>query len=58
MQIKKGEIYGLHRQKRCRQNNAHAPCPGGAAMPTGGSIELFGGEESENEARHRIGALL
>ena len=30
----------------------------GAAMPTGGSIELFGGEESVNETRHRIGALL
>mgnify|MGYP001142467934 CR=1 FL=1 len=30
----------------------------GLVMPTGGSIELFGGEESVNETRHRIGALL
>lgn len=57
MQIKKGEIYGFIGKNGAGQNNAHAPCSG-RGNADGGSIELFGGEESVNETRHRIGALL
>ena len=57
MQIKKGEIYGFIGKNGAGKTTLMRLVLG-AAMPTGGSIELFGGEESENEARHRIGALL
>lgn len=56
-QIKKGEIYGFIGKNGAGKTTLMRLVLG-AAMPTGGSIELFGGEESENEARHRIGALL
>ncbi len=57
MQIKKGEIYGFIGKNGAGKTTLMRLILG-AAMPTDGSIELFGGEESENEARHRIGALL
>ena len=57
MQIKKGEIYGFIGKNGAGKTTLMRLLLG-AAMPTGGSIELFGGEESENEARYRIGALL
>ncbi|MGM9554839.1 MAG: ATP-binding cassette domain-containing protein [Oscillospiraceae bacterium] len=57
MQIKKGEIYGFIGKNGAGKTTLMRLILG-AAMPTAGSIELFGGEESENEARHRIGALL
>ena len=57
MQIKKGEIYGFIGKNGAGKTTLMRLILG-AAMPTPGSIELFGGEESENEARHRIGALL
>lgn len=52
MQIKKGEIYGFIGKNGAGQNNAHAPCSG-RGKGDGGSIELFGGEESVNETRHQ-----
>ena len=57
MQIKKGEIYGFIGKNGAGKTTLMRLILG-AAMPTGGSIELFGGKENENEARHRIGALL
>lgn len=57
MQIKKGEIYGFIGKNGAGKTTLMRLVLG-AAMPTGGSIELFGGKENENEARHRIGALL
>mgnify|MGYP003192665778 CR=1 FL=1 len=57
MQIKKGEIYGFIGKNGAGKTTLMRLVLG-AAMPTGGSIELFGGEESVNETRHRIGALL
>lgn len=57
MQIKKGEIYGFIGKNGAGKTTLMRLILG-AATPTAGSIELFGGEESENEARHRIGALL
>lgn len=57
MQIKKGEIYGFIGKNGAGKTTLMRLVLG-AAMPTGGSIELFGGRENENEARHRIGALL
>lgn len=57
MQIKKGEIYGFIGKNGAGKTTLMRLILG-AAMPTDGSIELFGGEESVNEARHRIGALL
>ena len=57
MQIKKGDIYGFIGKNGAGKTTLMRLVLG-AAMPTGGSIELFGGHESESEARHRIGALL
>lgn len=57
MQIKKGEIYGFIGKNGAGKTTLMRLILG-AAMPTGGSIELFGGKKNENEARHRIGALL
>ena len=57
MQIKKGEIYGFIGKNGAGKTTLMRLILG-AAMPTGGSIELFGGKDNENEARHRIGALL
>lgn len=57
MQIKKGEIYGFIGKNGAGKTTLMRLVLG-AAMPTSGSIELFGGQESENEARHRTGALL
>ncbi len=57
MQIEKGDIYGLIGKNGAGKTTLMRLVLG-AAMPTGGSIELFGGRESESEARHRIGALL
>lgn len=57
MQIKKGEIYGFIGKNGAGKTTLMRLILG-AAMPTGGSIELFDGKENENEARHRIGALL
>lgn len=54
---KKGEIYGFIGKNGAGKTTLMRLVLG-AAMPTGGSIELFGGEESVNETRHRIGALL
>ena len=57
LHIAPGEIYGFIGKNGAGKTTLMRLILG-AAMPTGGSIELFGGEESENEARHRIGALL
>ena len=57
MQIKKGDIYGLIGKNGAGKTTLMRLVLG-AAMPTGGSIELFDGRESESESRHRIGALL
>lgn len=57
MQIKKGKIYGFIGKNGAGKTTLMRLILG-AAMPTGGSIELFDGKENENEARHRIGALL
>lgn len=57
MQIKKGDIYGFIGKNGAGKTTLMRLVLG-AAMPTSGSIELFGGRESESEARHRIGALL
>lgn len=56
MQIRKGEIYGFIGKNGAGKTTLMRLILG-AAMPTDGSIELFGGED-ENSARHRIGALL
>ncbi len=56
MQIRRGEIYGFIGKNGAGKTTLMRLILG-AAMPTGGSIELFGGED-ENTARHRIGALL
>ena len=56
MQIRKGEIYGFIGKNGSGKTTLMRLILG-AAMPTDGSIELFGGED-ENSARHRIGALL
>lgn len=56
MQIKKGEIYGFIGKNGAGKTTLMRLVLG-AAMPTGGDIELFGGEEL-SRARHRIGALL
>ena len=57
MQIKKGDIYGFIGKNGAGKTTLMRLVLG-AAMPTSGSIELFGGRESESRARHRIGALL
>lgn len=57
MQIRKGEIYGFIGKNGAGKTTLMRLVLG-AAMPTDGSIELFGGYEDENEARHHIGALL
>ncbi len=57
MQIKKGDIYGFIGKNGAGKTTLMRLVLG-AAMPTGGSIKLFDGRESESEARHRIGALL
>lgn len=56
MQIRKGEIYGFIGKNGAGKTTLMRLVLG-AAMPTEGDIELFGGE-SLNSARHRIGALL
>lgn len=56
MQIRKGEIYGFIGKNGAGKTTLMRLILG-AAMPTDGSIELFGGED-ENSARHRVGALL
>ncbi len=57
MRIKKGDIYGFIGKNGAGKTTLMRLVLG-AAMPTSGSIELFGGSMSESEARHRIGALL
>ncbi len=57
MQIKRGDIYGFIGKNGAGKTTLMRLVLG-AAMPTSGSIELFGGVESESQARHRIGALL
>ncbi len=57
MQIKKGDIYGLIGKNGAGKTTLMRLVLG-AAMPSSGSIELFDGRESENESRHRVGALL
>ncbi len=57
MQIKKGDIYGFIGKNGAGKTTLMRLVLG-AVMPTGGSIKLFDGRESESEARHRIGALL
>ena len=56
MQIKKGEIYGFIGKNGAGKTTLMRLVLG-AAMPSEGEIELFGGEEL-SRARHRIGALL
>ena len=56
MQIRKGEIYGFIGKNGAGKTTLMRLVLG-AAMPSGGDIELFGGEEL-SRARHRIGALL
>lgn len=56
MQIKKGEIYGFIGKNGAGKTTLMRLVLG-AAMPSDGDIELFGGEEL-SRARHRIGALL
>lgn len=56
MQIRKGEIYGFIGKNGAGKTTLMRLILG-AAMPSDGSVELFGGED-ENTARHRIGALL
>lgn len=56
MQIRKGEIYGFIGKNGAGKTTLMRLILG-AAMPTGGSIALFGGED-DNSARRRIGALL
>lgn len=57
MQIGKGDIYGFIGKNGAGKTTLMRLVLG-AAAPTSGSIELFGGKESENRARRRIGALL
>ncbi|MGM9591171.1 MAG: ATP-binding cassette domain-containing protein [Oscillospiraceae bacterium] len=56
MQIRKGEIYGFIGKNGAGKTTLMRLVLG-AAMPSDGDIELFGGEEL-SRARHRIGALL
>ena len=56
MQIRKGEIYGFIGKNGAGKTTLMRLVLG-AAMPSDGNIELFGGEEL-SRARHRIGALL
>lgn len=56
MQIKKGEIYGFIGKNGAGKTTLMRLVLG-AAMPSDGEIELFGGEDL-SRARHRIGALL
>ena len=56
MQIRKGEIYGFIGKNGAGKTTLMRLVLG-AAMPSAGDIELFGGEEL-SRARHRIGALL
>lgn len=56
MQIKKGEIYGFIGKNGAGKTTLMRLVLG-AATPSDGDIELFGGEEL-SRARHRIGALL
>ena len=56
MQIEKGEIYGFIGKNGAGKTTLMRLVLG-AAMPSEGEIELFGGEEL-SRARHRIGALL
>ncbi len=56
MQIKKGEIYGFIGKNGAGKTTLMRLVLG-AAMPSDGEIELFGGEEL-NSARRRIGSLL
>ena len=56
MQIRKGEIYGFIGKNGAGKTTLMRLVLG-AAMPSDGNIELFGGEELSC-ARHRIGALL
>lgn len=56
MQIKKGEIYGFIGKNGAGKTTLMRLVLG-AAMPSEGDIELFGGEDL-SRARHRIGSLL
>ena len=56
MQIRKGDIYGFIGKNGAGKTTLMRLVLG-AAMPSDGDIELFGGEEL-SRARHRIGALL
>ena len=56
MQIRKGEIYGFIGKNGAGKTTLMRLVLG-AAMPSAGDIEIFGGEEL-SRARHRIGALL
>ena len=56
MSIKKGDIYGVIGRNGAGKTTTMRMVLGDA-IPTSGSIELFGGE-NPNSARHRIGSLL